>query len=140
MTSCSWRARARSSAFSPSHSTSRSSSPDAKAGTCRCARRCVVSERSWTASTDRKSTRLNSTHPYISPPLPPPAALPLPHPSHVAQQSPGREGRSVPLRETVRGFREILDGKHDDLPEQAFYMVGAIDEAVEQAQRLAAAY
>jgi len=60
-------------------------------------------------------------------------------PMHVAAQFTGREGRYVPLRETVRGFREILDGKHDDLPEQAFYMVGAIDEAVEQAQRLAAA-
>jgi F-type H+-transporting ATPase subunit beta len=60
-------------------------------------------------------------------------------PMHVAAQFTGREGRYVPLRETVRGFREILDGKHDDLPEQAFYMVGAIDEAVEQGQRLAAA-
>ena len=40
------------------------------------------------------------------------------------------------LRETVRGFREILDGNHDDLPEQAFYMVGTIDQAVEKAERL----
>ena len=60
-------------------------------------------------------------------------------PMHVAAQFTGREGRYVPLRETVRGFREILDGKHDDLPEQAFYMVGAIDEVVEQGRRLAAA-
>jgi F-type H+-transporting ATPase subunit beta len=60
-------------------------------------------------------------------------------PMHVAAQFTGREGRYVPLRETVRGFREILDGKHDDLPEQAFYMVGAIEEAVEQGRRLAAA-
>jgi F-type H+-transporting ATPase subunit beta len=60
-------------------------------------------------------------------------------PMHVAAQFTGRDGRYVPLRETVRGFREILDGKHDDLPEQAFYMVGAIDEAVEQGARLAAA-
>jgi len=60
-------------------------------------------------------------------------------PMHVAAQFTGREGRYVPLRETVRGFREILDGKHDDLPEQAFYMVGSIDEAVEQGRRLAAA-
>jgi F-type H+-transporting ATPase subunit beta len=44
----------------------------------------------------------------------------------------------VPTRETVRGFREILDGKHDDLPEQAFYMVGNIDMAVEKAERLRA--
>ncbi len=57
-------------------------------------------------------------------------------PFHVAQQFTGREGRYVPLRETVRGFREILDGKHDDLPEGAFMMVGTIDEAVEQAERM----
>jgi F-type H+-transporting ATPase subunit beta len=42
----------------------------------------------------------------------------------------------VPLRETVRGFREILDGKHDDIPEQAFMMAGTIDEVVENAGRL----
>ena len=55
--------------------------------------------------------------------------------SIVAQQFTGREGRYVPLRETVRGFREILDGKHDDLPEGAFMMVGTIEEAVEQAEK-----
>jgi len=60
-------------------------------------------------------------------------------PMHVAAQFTGRDGRYVPLRETVRGFREILDGRHDDLPEQAFYMVGAIDEVVDQGKRLAAA-
>ena len=60
-------------------------------------------------------------------------------PMYVAEQFTGQEGRYVPLRETVRGFGEILEGKHDDLPEQAFYMVGAIDEAVEKAARLAAA-
>jgi F-type H+-transporting ATPase subunit beta len=43
----------------------------------------------------------------------------------------------VPVRETVRGFKEILEGKHDGLPEQAFYMVGNIDSAVEKARRLA---
>jgi F-type H+-transporting ATPase subunit beta len=59
-------------------------------------------------------------------------------PFYVAQQFTGREGRYVPLRETVRGFREILDGKHDDLPEQAFMMVGTIEEAREQAERMAA--
>jgi F-type H+/Na+-transporting ATPase subunit beta len=59
-------------------------------------------------------------------------------PMFVAEQFTGREGRYVPLRETVRGFREILDGKHDDLPEQAFYMIGGIDEAVERAKELAA--
>ena len=58
-------------------------------------------------------------------------------PMFVAQQFTGLEGRYVSLKETVRGFREILDGKHDDLPEQAFMMVGSIDEAVEQAAQLA---
>jgi F-type H+-transporting ATPase subunit beta len=58
-------------------------------------------------------------------------------PFFVAQVFTGREGRYVPLRETVRGFREILEGKHDDLPEQAFMMVGGIDEVVEQAGKLA---
>jgi F-type H+/Na+-transporting ATPase subunit beta len=58
-------------------------------------------------------------------------------PFYVAQVFTGREGRYVPLRETVRGFKEILEGKHDDLPEQAFMMVGGIDEVVEQAGQLA---
>jgi len=57
-------------------------------------------------------------------------------PFSVAQQFTGREGRYVPLRETVRGFREILDGKHDDLPEGAFMMAGTIDEVVEQAEKM----
>ncbi len=58
-------------------------------------------------------------------------------PFFVAEQFTGIPGRFVPLKETVRGFREILDGKYDDLPEQAFMMVGTIDEAVEKAKRLA---
>jgi F-type H+-transporting ATPase subunit beta len=57
-------------------------------------------------------------------------------PFYVAQVFTGREGRYVPLRETIRGFREILEGKHDDIPEQAFMMVGGIDEVVEQANQL----
>jgi F-type H+-transporting ATPase subunit beta len=58
-------------------------------------------------------------------------------PFFVAQVFTGREGRYVSLRETVRGFKEILAGKYDDLPEQAFMMVGGIDEVVEQAKLLA---
>jgi F-type H+-transporting ATPase subunit beta len=58
-------------------------------------------------------------------------------PFFVATQFTGLEGRYVPLRETVRGFREILEGKCDDMPEQAFMMVGTIDEAREKAERLA---
>jgi len=60
----------------------------------------------------------------------------LSQPMRVAEQFTGREGRYVPLKETVRGFKEILEGKHDDLPEQAFYMVGGIDEAVKNAAEL----
>ncbi len=57
-------------------------------------------------------------------------------PMFVAEQFTGLEGRYVPLKETIRGFREILDGKHDTLPEQAFRMVGTIEEAVEKAAQL----
>ena len=60
----------------------------------------------------------------------------LTQPMFVAAQFTGRDGRHVKVEETVRGFREILDGKHDDLPEQAFYMVGTIEEAVETAAKL----
>ncbi|MDO8687887.1 MAG: F0F1 ATP synthase subunit beta, partial [Dehalococcoidales bacterium] len=55
----------------------------------------------------------------------------LSQPMFVAEIFTNRPGRYVPIAETVRGFKEILEGKHDDLPEQAFYMVGTIDEAVE---------
>src|SRR5215470_11906390 len=63
----------------------------------------------------------------------------LSQPFFVAAQFTGYEGKYVPIAETIRGFKEIVDGKHDDVPEQAFYMVGPIEEALEQAQRLAAA-
>jgi F-type H+-transporting ATPase subunit beta len=59
-------------------------------------------------------------------------------PMFVAEAFTGRPGRYVDRAETVRGFKEILEGKHDSLPEQAFYMVGTIDEAVENAQQMAA--
>ena len=59
----------------------------------------------------------------------------LSQPFHVAEQFTGMEGRYVPLKETIRGFREIIDGLHDDLPESAFLFVGTIDEAVEKAKR-----
>jgi F-type H+-transporting ATPase subunit beta len=61
----------------------------------------------------------------------------LSQPFFVAEAFTGQPGRYVSLRETVRGFREIVDGKHDQLPEQAFYMVGGIDEAVAKAEQLA---
>src|SRR3989440_6149622 len=60
----------------------------------------------------------------------------LSQPFHVAERFTGKDGRFVPVKETVRGFQEILEGKHDDLPEQAFYMVGTIEEAREQAEQM----
>jgi F-type H+-transporting ATPase subunit beta len=63
----------------------------------------------------------------------------LSQPFFVASQFTGREGKYVPIAETIRGFREIIEGKHDALPEQAFYMQGTIDEVVETARKMAAA-
>ena len=58
----------------------------------------------------------------------------LSQPFHVAEQFTGFQGKYVPLKETIRGFREIIEGKHDDLPESAFLFVGSIDEAVAKAK------
>jgi len=60
----------------------------------------------------------------------------LSQPMFVTEVFTGRKGKYVPVKETVRGFKEILEGKHDALPEQAFYMVGTIEEAVEAAKKL----
>ena len=60
----------------------------------------------------------------------------LSQPFNVAEAFTGRPGKYVPLSETVRGFKEIVEGRHDELPEDAFYMVGGIDEAVEKATEL----
>lgn len=60
----------------------------------------------------------------------------LSQPFFVAEQFTGLQGKYVDIKDTVRGFREILDGKHDALPEQAFYMVGTIEEAMEKAKKL----
>jgi F-type H+/Na+-transporting ATPase subunit beta len=62
----------------------------------------------------------------------------LSQPFDVAKQFTGNEGKYVELKDTIRGFKEIVEGQHDDLPEQAFYMVGGIEEAVEKAKKLAA--
>ncbi len=62
----------------------------------------------------------------------------LSQPMFVAEQFTGLEGKYVKIEDTVRGFQEIVAGKHDDLPEQVFYMVGTIEEAREKAQRMAA--
>ena len=60
----------------------------------------------------------------------------LSQPFFVAEQFSGIPGKYVKLEDTIRGFKEIIEGKHDDLPEQAFYMVGTIEEAVEKAKTL----
>ena len=60
----------------------------------------------------------------------------LSQPFFVASQFTGRDGKYVPLKDTIRSFSEILEGKHDDLPEDAFYMVGTVDEAVEKAKQM----
>ena len=60
----------------------------------------------------------------------------LSQPFFVAEQFTGFEGKYVKLEDTIRSFQELIDGKHDDLPEQAFYMVGTIEEAVEKAKTL----
>ena len=61
----------------------------------------------------------------------------LSQPFFVAEQFTGYQGKYVPLKETIRGFKEIIEGKHDDLSESAFLFVGSIDEAVEKAKKSA---
>ena len=60
----------------------------------------------------------------------------LSQPFSVAEQFTGMEGKYVPLKETIRGFKEIIDGKHDDLPESAFLFAGSIDDVVEKAKKM----
>jgi len=64
----------------------------------------------------------------------------LSQPFHVAEQFTGRQGRYVKLEDTIKGFKGIIEGEYDDLPEAAFYMVGTIEEAIEQAKRLQSEY
>jgi F-type H+-transporting ATPase subunit beta len=61
----------------------------------------------------------------------------LSQPFFVAQQFTGFEGKYVQIADTIRGFKEIVEGKHDALPEQAFYMVGTIEDAIEKAKKQA---
>jgi F-type H+-transporting ATPase subunit beta len=63
----------------------------------------------------------------------------LSQPFHVAEQFTGTPGRFVKIADTVKGFREVIEGKHDGIPEQAFYMVGTIDEVLERAEKMKAA-
>jgi F-type H+-transporting ATPase subunit beta len=61
----------------------------------------------------------------------------LSQPFFVAEQFTGRPGKYVPLEETIRGFKGIIEGQYDDIPEQAFWMVGTIDEVLENAKKMA---
>jgi F-type H+-transporting ATPase subunit beta len=63
----------------------------------------------------------------------------LSQPFHVAEVFTGTKGKYVPVKGTIQGFKEIIEGKHDDLPEGAFYMVGGIEEAQEKAEKMASA-
>ena len=63
----------------------------------------------------------------------------LSQPFFVAEQFTGQKGKYVKIADTIKGFKEIVEGKHDDMPEQAFRMVGTIEEAMEQAERIRAA-
>jgi F-type H+-transporting ATPase subunit beta len=58
----------------------------------------------------------------------------LSQPFFVAEQFTGLKGKYVPIADTIKGFKEIVDGKHDDVPEQAFYLVGTIEEVLEKAK------
>jgi F-type H+-transporting ATPase subunit beta len=60
----------------------------------------------------------------------------LSQPFSVAEQFTGMQGKYVPLKETIRGFKEIIEGKHDDLPESAFLFAGTIDAVLEKAKTL----
>jgi F-type H+-transporting ATPase subunit beta len=60
----------------------------------------------------------------------------LSQPFHVAEQFTGFKGKYVKIADTVRSFKEILEGKHDSIPEQAFYMVGTIEEVLEKAEQM----
>jgi F-type H+-transporting ATPase subunit beta len=62
----------------------------------------------------------------------------LSQPFHVAEQFTGQKGKYVKVADTIRGFKEIVEGKHDEIPEQAFYMKGGIEEVLEHAEQLAA--
>jgi F-type H+-transporting ATPase subunit beta len=63
----------------------------------------------------------------------------LSQPFHVAEQFTGRPGKYVKLEDSIRSFQEVVDGKHDELPEQAFYMQGGIDDVLEAAERMKSA-
>ena len=60
----------------------------------------------------------------------------LSQPFHVAETFTGTPGKYVKLEDTIKGFKDVVEGKYDDLPEQAFYMVGGIEEVIEKAEKL----
>ena len=87
---------------------------------------------------DPRAWRSSPTRTSSPSPAPGRSSASSPSPSSSPRRSPARPGKYVKLADTVKSFREVVDGKHDELPEQAFYMVGDIDEAVEKAKKLAA--
>jgi F-type H+/Na+-transporting ATPase subunit beta len=60
----------------------------------------------------------------------------LSQPFFVAEQFTGRKGKYVPIADTIRGFKEIVEGKHDEIPEQAFYMAGGLEDVLENAEKM----
>ena len=101
------------------------------ARSCSATRTCRTSSRSsaWTSSpktTSSSCRRARKIERFLSQPF------------FVAEQFTGTPGKYVKLEDTIRGFKEILEGKHDDLPEQAFYMQGGIDEVVAAAEKMKA--
>ncbi len=103
-------------------------SPTRSSRCCSATRSSRTSSRSWgsTSSPTRTSVtvqRARKLERFLSQPF------------HVAEQFTGTPGVYVPIAESIRGFKEILEGKHDDLPERAFFMKGTIDEVVEDAKK-----
>ena len=92
---------------------------------------CRTSSRSWAWTSSRKRTRSPS-------PAPARSSASCRSPSSSREVFTGSPGKLVPLADTIKGFKGLVEGKYDHLPEAAFYMVGTIEEAIEKAQRLAA--
>ena len=95
---------------------------------CSATRTSRTSSRFWVSTNCRKKTswrcRARKIQRFLSQPF------------FVASQFTGLEGKYVPIDETIRGFKEVAEGKHDGVPEQAFYLVGSIDEALAKAKTL----
>ena len=98
---------------------------------CSATRTSRISSPSWAWTSSPKKTGLTVTRARKVQRF-------LSQPFHVAEVFTGSPGVYVELKDTIEGFKAIVDGKHDDLPEQAFYMVGTMESAIEKGRRLAA--